>query len=284
MITLGQIWMLFFPFDASIPIPLNLFIQAAIQNISTEKLTYSIKHSTTWKKVKGVWEEKLNYLKSFNEANPNNKKELPELSDDEKIAIRISEIYQAVKNLIDPDKGQKIPALYLDFENLSKDKNPGNSIELEQEDSDEEDGNLESAGEIENSADEIANLFIRLNSGGTPIRGEELNYSILKANIERSFQDKLEIACKGIMKPQRFITIAFRLFQQSKKEENRDALTMRIKPKQFQNAVNQDLQEFKKYLSELLKITKTLSEEHYLNIRDISWILMLTRIPTVYLI
>jgi len=36
----------------------------------------------------------------------------------------------------------------------------------------------ESSDTYQTDEDEIENLFIRLNSGGTPLRGEELNYSV----------------------------------------------------------------------------------------------------------
>lgn len=100
--------------------------------------------------------------------------------------------------------------------------------------------------------DEIENLFIRLNAGGTPLRGEELNYSILKTNIGIDLQKKIEDACAGFMRPARFITIACRLYQNRPEKPAADAVTMRIRPKQFQGIIRNEKAGFIKFVEKLL--------------------------------
>ena len=101
-------------------------------------------------------------------------------------------------------------------------------------------------GKIEDrNISEVENLFIRLNSGGTPLKGEELNYSILKAHISIELQRKIEENCKGLFYPARFITIVFRLYNNiPKKSKNviaeRDSINMKIKPRQFQRMMREE--------------------------------------------
>lgn len=64
------------------------------------------------------------------------------------------------------------------------------------------------------------NLFIRMNSAETQLGGEELNYSILKSNINKTLQKKIESACQGFIRPARFITISYRLFQSIQKSQD----------------------------------------------------------------
>ncbi|MBK9412026.1 MAG: hypothetical protein IPN61_01150 [Bacteroidetes bacterium] len=154
--------------------------------------------------------------------------------------------------MLNPETGQTIPALYLDFNKFRG----GLNLDISKQSNNfkEESLNINSdvVEEFDSSIDEIENLFIRLNAGGTALRGEELNYSILKAHITFELQEKIESACKSLFKPARFITIAYRLFQQQKKIEHRDALSMRIKPKQFQKTVNENLRAFQIFLLKII--------------------------------
>lgn len=125
---------------------------------------------------------------------------------------------------------QLIPALYLDVDSITEMARNSNI-------------------EDDEAPDDVENLFIRLNSGGTALAGEELNYSILKSKIDKNVQEKIEESCIGIMKPSRLITIAYRLFQSQNKAENQaDALSMRIRPKQFQSAITKNVKDFEKFL------------------------------------
>jgi len=230
----------FFPYDASLPIPFNLFIDAAVNNENIEQLLLKIDQEPIWKKVEELWNEKNEKIRTEIKENAESKRELPQLSSKEKIKERISEIFLSVKDMLNLESGQKIPALYLDFEKFKKG--------LDNFQSDEKNGIME---EEDSSNDEIENLFIRLNAGGTPLSGEELNYSILKAHIDIGLQNQIELSVMGLFKPSRFITIAYRLFQQHQKLEQRDALTMRIKPKQFQKTISESLINFEIFLIQI---------------------------------
>ncbi|MDD2390203.1 MAG: DUF262 domain-containing protein [Desulfobacterales bacterium] len=242
----------FFPYDASLPVPFHLFIHAALKDENEEQLIKKIEKWQHWKKIKKQWEERVHKIQTEIQKNPQIRKTIPELSTNEKVSKRISEILDAVKIMIGSDMKQKIPALYLDFDKYKKTLVSTTSQETIHEDFNDTENNEEQTEEIDNSNDEIENLFIRLNAGGTPLRGEELNYSILKAKISSELQEKIEKSCEGLLKPSRFITIAYRLFQHQKKEENIDALTMRIKPKQFQRTITDKLSEFEFFLIDVL--------------------------------
>jgi hypothetical protein len=245
----------FFPFDASLPIPFSLFIEAALKNSKTE-LKQKIKDWPHWKKTTNQWNEKVKSIQSDIAGKRKTIKDLPELSSDKKIFDRIDEIFETVKNILDIENGQKIPALYLDFDKLTKQIQAIPEDESGHDVLNEENDNLDFEEENDQSTDEIENLFIRLNAGGTPLRGEELNYSILKAKISSDLQEKIEVACKGFLKSSRFITLAYRLFQHAQNQDNRDALTMRIKPKQFQKTVSVNLTEFEGFLTKILSKKK----------------------------
>ncbi|QSV45466.1 DUF262 domain-containing protein [Geobacter benzoatilyticus] len=58
--------------------------------------------------------------------------------------------------------------------------------------------------------DPVETLFIRVNSAGTPLQGEELNYSILKS-IWPGAQDVVETLSTGIMAPSRLVALISRL-------------------------------------------------------------------------
>ncbi len=215
----------FFPYDASLSIPLHFFLNAAsklpvVSNIDLIK-TIS-KEYLHWEAVVDKWKkEKTEMLSQLSV------KEIDALID-----TRINAFYSAVLEMLHPEKGQKIPALYLNLEKVMNTTEP----------------------EAENASDEVENLFVRLNSGGTQLSGEELNYSILKAHLQRPVQDKIENACKQLFKPARFITIAYRLYQQHNKEEKQtDALTMRIKPKQFQRTISKKAKDFENYILKLIR-------------------------------
>jgi hypothetical protein len=223
----------FYPFDASFPIPFDYFINSASDFASIDELIYSIEN---WK----------NYETILNRCI---KKDIPELSSHDAIKKRISEIYTAVKIMLDFETGQHVPALYLDFTKFRQTLNTDEFYEnLEEPEIPE---NLSEETEENEDSDEIENLFIRLNAGGTPLRGEELNYSILKAHIPSKLQNQIEQASQKLFKPARFITIAYRLFQNQSSDDQRDARTMRIKPKQFQKTVDGKKREFEKFLISL---------------------------------
>jgi hypothetical protein len=166
----------------------------------------------------------------------------------------VEEIWNDTQKML---QSLKVPAIYLDINNVIANSaeaySPGES-KNDEDLTDEED----KLSPVETrDTDEIENLFIRLNSGGTPLRGEELNYSILKANIPIELQRKLEAACSGMFSPARFVTLAFRLFQHSRAGADKsDALSMRIKAKQFQTAIRASNNAFAEYLSSVVEENK----------------------------
>ena len=220
----------FFPYDAGLPVPFYLFLDEASKDLNAneviKKINQEYKH---WHNVKRKWLAE-------------NEEELSRYSEQEAEAIleakinrNINFIFNEVKEMLDPAKGQKIPALYISLSRIM----------------------AEDKAEAIDASDEVENLFVRLNSGGTQLSGEELNYSILKAHLEREVQDEIESACKQLFKPARFITIAYRLFQQENKEaQQTDALTMRIKPKQFQRTISKQSKDFETFVLNLIRDKK----------------------------
>ncbi|KGO93193.1 DUF262 domain-containing protein [Flavobacterium subsaxonicum] len=206
----------FFPADAKFPLPLPIFITAAINNRDTSELISDILNWKHFEKVKSNW---------------NSINNLDDTQVLQYVVTNLTRIYVIVKKSLG---NQKVPALYLDLNDQTNNNITHSNEEI---------------------ADEIETMFVRLNAGGTPLTGEELNYSILKAHISPSTQEKIEEACKLLFKPSRFITIAYRLYQHEDKVKGRgDALTMRIKPKQFQRNIigEKNAKEFEDFLVQII--------------------------------
>ena len=216
----------FWPYDSYKPIPLGLFLNA--ENIDDLK-----KEINEWKKGKG--------LKVKNER-------------DEEYSIE--DIFKAAKAMLCGLDKQNIPLLFLNLQklldnneiNYSGKPKAGNDV-------DDNEGDENGQENVEDrNRDEVENLFIRLNSGGTPLSGEELNYSILKTQITSKLQNQIEEKCKGLFKPPRFITIAFRLFNndpnKSRSDNVADSISMKIKPKQFQRNMKDRKDDFIKFISD----------------------------------
>ena len=241
----------FYPYDALLPVPFEFFLETALNNEDKKVLKEKIEKWEHWKQIKIRWKNNIQTKKKGNLES----KEEPELDTEAKIAKRIEEIVNTVRNMIDGEDAQEIPALYLDFDKFKKDIDYTKSQNTDKEpaDIDENSHNAELQEESGNKTDEVENLFIRLNAGGTPLRGEELNYSILKSHIDKpGLQIKIESSCEGLFKPSRFITIAYRLFQNKKKKENREAISMKIKPKQFQKTMDEQLTDFEEFLENVM--------------------------------
>lgn len=142
----------------------------------------------------------------------------------------LEEIWNYTQQLL---KHTVVPAIYLNINNIIN----------------ESENNIEQ----ENANDEIENLFIRLNSGGTPLTGEELNYSILKSYISVELQKHIEKICFPMFSPARFITIIYRLFQhETQKVNSKDSYSLQIKPKQFQRSIKENQNEFTIYLNKII--------------------------------
>ncbi len=221
----------FYPFDSYQPIPIGLFINASINKFSPENLEKSIDE---WKKNLHI--DAKGELQVIEKRNEEGIK-----------FYSVKDIYSMVNKMLDK---QKIPLLFLNLSELYEDEENNipvkqikkNIIESETDEEKLKDDREQESSEDRN-IDEIENLFIRLNSGGTPLRGEELNYSILKSHISSKLQEKLEFKCKGLFYPARFITIAFRLFNNSRDQNlanEKDSINMKIKPKQFQKIMREN--------------------------------------------
>lgn len=156
-----------------------------------------------------------------------------------RLESRIDELFKVTKEML---AEVKVPALYLDYSKLEQ-NNQKTNAKFHNNDGDDDD---------DEGIDEVENLFIRLNAGGTPLRGEELNYSVLKARIDRNLQNIIEGSCAGLLAPARFITIAYRLYQHRHETVTNDAISMRIKPKQFQKTMAVNERDFKSFLEDVL--------------------------------
>ena len=225
----------YFPYDANLPIPFHFFTAKEGQ-VGLNTIIDNIKGWNLWEKIMPYFMKNL----GINYEN--------ELIDIIKEKIKDS-LDDGINNLFGVDS-QKIPALYLNLKYYA-DKNS-----IHKNDKDEE------------KPDEIEKLFIRLNSGGTPLIGEELNYSILKSKIDVELQREIEKFCKKIIRPARFITLAYRLFQNQDISEVDTYTKIRIKPRQFQRAMDSNrLLDFKKFLIKLMEeeIDKKMNLLEYTN-------------------
>jgi hypothetical protein len=215
----------FYPCDAKCPLPLNIFANSNKSDLKRNLLDYINDHYK-------------NYKDDCVDMIENTPDEL----------YSITEIYDAVKNALEKPS---IPALYLE---LSLDEDTKNSMAINRKSKKSDNDDKESAEIIQNPQnDEVEELFIRLNAAGTPLGGEELNYSLLKSCIDPSLQKDIEESCKYIMKPARLITIMYRLYQNTTDGESSESLQMKIKPKQFQKAIRSNGQTFIKFLEQIVK-------------------------------
>jgi len=224
----------FWPYDSFDPIPMGLINQA--------------KNPNELESLINTWKKRIRYKANLNLNSENNSTEDPA-----KAPYSYKQIYSTFHTML---KEQRFPILYLNLNRVYANTNAisdSNSQGVEEE-------------------DEIENLFVRLNSGGTPLGGEELNYSLLKSKIDSELIKLIESKCKGLFNPSRFITIVFRLYNNTpldkakyKKGTNnnklvneRDSIQMKIKPKQFQARIKTDIIPFQIFLENLLN-SNTLS-------------------------
>jgi hypothetical protein len=204
----------FWPYDARCPVPIDAFMTDNKEELSK------------WYR-KGTKEvEKLNseIVKKNNEK-PSH---VPLIQ-----LYRIEDISELLKDLMEK---KIIPVLQFDLP------------EKEKSTTEDKKNETENKAEDEIEKDEIENMFVRLNSAGTPLSGEDLNYSILKAHIDKETIEKIEEACEPLFKPARFITLSYALF---KKQRN-----VRIKPTDFQASIRkkeEQGQTFKTFVVELIE-------------------------------
>lgn len=136
----------------------------------------------------------------------------------------VNEIYETVKYTL---QNYRIPMLPMDLNRVLGDNTP--PTQSRREEHDEEENADKKGNDVKYDIEEV---FVRLNTKGTPLGGEELNYSLLKSRINKNLQDKIEDACNGIMKPARFVTLAYRLYENCEKK-NESYVDMGVNQKQF---------------------------------------------------
>ncbi len=230
----------FIPYDSYLPIPLELFLKVASDiNKTTHDLKRDIESWNMWSIVKAHWEKKIKDKTVTDDS--------VKLLTEEQLWEKVCEIYNNFKQILKKTEGQRVPVLYLPNKHLYNDNSEQDtvtsSINIDETDDDD-------------SVDPVENLFIRLNAGGTPLRGEELNYSIIKSKINKNVQIKIENACHPLFAPARFITVMFRLYQCKNMEVTRDVITMKVKPKQFQRIIRSKLISFIKFVEEVINEKK----------------------------
>lgn len=218
------------PYDAILPIPLNIFTSKILSSniISKNEIKDDISN----------WLKKHMLLEKYNDFEKNDKEEKYTISDIYTfVYTAIEKVRIPVLKLNDNDK-----ILYSDY-----------IAQIQDEDSEED-----------NQKSDIENMFVRLNAAGTPINGEELNYSLLKSSLLKYANTdkirKIEESCNGIMRPARFITMAFRLWQNTKNNKNQNnqntsqSLQMRINTRQFERTINSNQREnFHEFLNNLIE-------------------------------
>jgi hypothetical protein len=213
----------FFPFDANLPIPFSLLIYAD----TPEEAIENVRKWPLLKKVKSHFQHHNESVTDF----------------DTHLSNSVEKMFRLVKLRL--SKYPNIPALYLDVDDILKNSNP-----------EEKDNAVKNDGETVGDnkvSDEIENLFVRLNSSGTPLRGEELNYSILKAHIDKNLQKKIEQACELFIRPARFISILFRIYTNDTENIQSGNISLRIKAKDFQKIISEKKDGFQKYIEKLLE-------------------------------
>ena len=269
-----------YPYDATAPLPLNIFTNAVKNEYELPKLQ----------------EELLAWVQRFcPDAAPDSittwlerYKNKPANSIEANRSYTIEEIYDDMKKMWNEYKISMLPLPLVQIntpsvsasdddlsdEDGNDDENNVNEIDVDdcgENEIDDESGENESGDEDaeigvedESSEDEnedenkekndcIEAVFVRLNSKGTPLSGEELNYSLLKSKIERDFQKSIEDACDGIMKPARFISLAYRLFEQDNSDADSITVNLRVRPKYFQSDM-QDSKTLEKFTFFLKKV------------------------------
>lgn len=221
-----------YPWDAFGPLPLNIFTRAALRGASNKDLEGELffwvkKFSPDIRR-----ENIVNWLDDLKEKEVSLSGKSPQQPHE---FYSVAEMYENIKEMVDC---YVMPMQVLPKSILSN-EGAGNELSSNEINSSSNSDDLD-------SKDEIEEVFVRLNSAGTVLGGEELNYSIIKAKIGSDLQKKIEDECAGIMKPARFISIAFRLYQ---KTFNEDSINLRIKPKQFQREMR-DHENFARYMRE----------------------------------
>ena len=225
----------FWPYDSGIPVPAHLFLEAARDK--EKGLKWLEEQVFAWvgkvKGTKGFTSHQL-LLDQLKLSFSSNTKYAG------KDYYGIQFLLKKFERMLDLTT---IPMKFLlEFEEVNRiqeNKDPA------EEDTEINDLNDQQEMKEHHDLDDVENLFVRLNSAGTPLRGEDLNYSILKTALNNTDTVRIiENACKGIMSAASFIAVSYRLFQH--KKNINVAVNLRIKTKDFQRAIR-DKDEVKDY-------------------------------------
>jgi hypothetical protein len=253
----------YFPYDAVFPLPVHFFLEAAMNDSDIKELLTTIKTqwldatgNNMWDQVKDCWKREVNSLLEKQRLAKGKVILKQQLLKDDQLDGRIKQLYDHFTYMLST---QRILAHYLDFDRIKKQ-------ELEEDiegiDVTHVDRNLDTITEEQKlEKDSIENLFIRMNSGGTIIKGEELNYSIFKSQLkDTKLIDKINAACKDYIKPSRLIALTYLLYRHE--YGHGDSININIKPRQFQKALlegeipKKDIKKkpipFEEYLNNLL--------------------------------
>lgn len=179
--SIRQAW----PWEAHAPVPVPFLIEAVEDSADN-----------VWQRVFILLEERLPYWETLEKMEETDfyrgfswKKRLLTLL--ENPTPSMNQLVAGIRSIVNKNSSYKIPAIILQDTVVSK---PGNDIPLQGE-------------QLE---DPVETLFIRVNSAGTPLQGEELNYSILKS-IWPGAQEIVEHLSTGIMPPSRLVSLLSRL-------------------------------------------------------------------------
>jgi len=147
--------------------------------------------------------------------------------------MQVEDVYEDVKSMLE---NQTIPLSFLNYQQHNTDASQGSQ-----------------GSQVDDEAlDDVENLFIRLNSGGTPLSGEELNYSLLKTKINKELQKLIEEKCRSFIKPARLITLVYQLFKNQDFTAPGTSISLRVSPRQFQNELI-NVEKFAVYLNGFLE-------------------------------
>jgi len=201
-----------FPYDSYFPIPLSFLL-------STNRILNSSKNFIEWKSnVIFLCESFIpEYIKTKNSLFSNKNEYLSILRSDE---------YNCILNDVYQDINKKEVEIKPIFCNMVK---------------------LESLDETETESSEDPTLFIRLNSSGTPLSGDELIYSIYKATFPHT-KDLIEKIGIDYIKPTQIISIVTRIILS---ELNGGKFIKKQGVKEFQEKIRKD-DVFKNRLIELI--------------------------------
>jgi hypothetical protein len=170
---LWQTW----PWDADAPVPVAILIQSVVSNPKD----LAAARRSAWNRVQKlpmcsallgkVDESSDRVTKDASEKLLNQRRHITEAfeTDDSPQYRRLDSVLLRLQQVLDDDQPYQIPALPLDLDAQGQ-------ADITRADETSPDSQMDAA-----KKDAIELLFVRVNSSGTPLAGEELTYSLLKA-------------------------------------------------------------------------------------------------------